>query len=121
MNGLVRWQVTSELAPDRCFLLRRLSLFSLLMSWECHGYSEQPATAGLLQVGEQRVYHLYDGPGTGASPAGDPLQNVGRDGGHRGGRFADSLHNRAVSIPQHVHLTGMDLARFVVVVLLSWH
>lgn len=92
---------------------------------QCHGHSERaaapppppaaapPATAaGLLPIRQQRVHHLYDGPDRGSERAGaqgGAVQDVAGHGGDRGGGAADSLHHRALCLPEHVHLTGKEL------------
>ena len=80
------------------------------MRRECHGHSERTAAApGLLQIGEQRVHHLHDGPGRRAErdeAPGSAVQDVGGDGGDRGGGAADRLHHGALSLPEHVHIAG---------------
>lgn len=85
------------------------------MHRERHGsQSERAAAAGLLQIREQRVHHLHDGPSWRAasqSTPGDSVQNVGGDGrGCRGGS-ADCLHYGAVRLPEHVHIAGAESRR----------
>lgn len=85
-------------------------LCGVLMRRECHGHSERTAAApGLLPIGEQRVHHLHDGPGRradGDEAPGRAVQDVAGHGGDRGGGAADRLHHRALSLPEHVHITG---------------
>lgn len=84
------------------------------MRRECHGHSERTAAAaaaapGLFQIGEQRVHHLHDGPGRRAErdgAQGSAVQDVGGDGGDRGGSSADCLHHGALCLPEHVHIGG---------------
>lgn len=82
------------------------------MRRECHGHSERTAAAaaaGLLQIGEQRLHHLHDGPHRraewGGAP-GDAVQDVVGDGGDCRGGVADRLHHRTLCLPKHVHITG---------------
>lgn len=85
---------------------------------ECHGHSERTAAApGLLQIGEQRVHHLHDGPRRRRQrdeAPGGALQNVGGDGGAGGGGAPDRLHHRALPLPEHVHLAGKRPQVFLV-------
>lgn len=84
------------------------------MRRESHGLSKRtaappPAEPGLLQVGEQRVHHLHDGPH--GEPRrdrapGSTVQDVVGHGGDRGGGPADCVHHWALCLPEHVHLTG---------------
>lgn len=84
----------------------------LLMRRECHGHSERAAAAaapGLFQIGEQRVHHLHDGPGRRGErdeAPGSAVQDVGGDGGVSGGGAANRLHDGALPLPEHVHITG---------------
>lgn len=85
------------------------------MRRECHhGHAEQSsaAAAGLLQKRQQRIHHVYDGPGHGGSGKHATrcraVQDVGRYGGDCGGRSTDCLYHRSVRLPEYVDITGKE-------------